>query len=430
MSFISIQEKELTTFEKYQILIGSFWGKNNNNKPQANLPGHWIFNTEKTCEMIIDQLIAQIGKRKFNKIKKFVIKFNLEFAIKLVQKYGVDPSKIVMVGDHRFKKTLANQLGFKYYSINEWLQLVIDMKNVKKEDIVGLTNPPWDNDGPPKDREYYQKFIRQIHEVCGIVVGIYPPRWSSLATSSYRKFSNFLLDNNLVRFGWLPADTFKEQKVQMMTCFTITDTRSEYDETLMIDVDGNTRTFDLKSLGFYPQFFDNVDILAKFHSSKNIDYRAESGNTNTYENKINHGPHKIILRGGFSNEPIPYVMGDDENLRNTALYDEEKVIMSRNASTFNLGPVKVADKDSGVAFASFGLKTASRKESENLKKYLETKPIKFLVRQYKTGTKGNSKELFSHIPDVDLSVSWTDELVAKHFKLSEKQIDKINSIIR
>jgi site-specific DNA-methyltransferase (adenine-specific) len=51
--------------------------------------------------------------------------------------------------------------------------------------------------------------------------------------------------------------------------------------------------------------------------------------------------------------------------------------------------------------------------------------VRFLVLEYKTGTKGNSKELFSKIPLIDFTRMWSDDELYTHFGLTQEEIKYI-----
>jgi len=335
-----------------------------------------------------------------------LVLFNIEFVISLVYTYGVSPENITFYSDHDNKTLMAERFGVKYCT---------SLDNLMKFDVV-VGNPPYDQTTEDsRQREFYQQFVYQAHELAGHVGMVFPARWTSVNNATYKKFSNFLLDANMTHFKWLPGNTFSG--VQMLTCYVITNQTNPYSGTIVEDRNGTQGTINLKQLGYYPSDLTTVGLLSKISNGTNIAYRAASGSL--YENKLTKGTNKIVFRAGRTNDPIPYYFGSKASLDQTALFGNHKVVLSRNGAERKLGPVKVCDRDAGVGFACFGLKTQNDQQSQHLCNYLQTKVVKFLVDQYKRGTKGNSKELFSKIPDVDLNQQWDDHSVYALFNLTD-----------
>jgi hypothetical protein len=264
-------------------------------------------------------------------------------------------------------------------------------------------------------------FVRKAFSIGNVVAGVYPARWTSLNNAIYKKFNKDLLDSGLMYFKWLPTNTFPG--VQMITCYTISE-KGNTQNTIIEDNTGATGQFDVKTLGFYPSKISQVSLLSKLSTDKSISHRAKAGSL--YENGMVKGPHPIVFRAGKAADDIPYYYGSTESQKKTALVGKHKVIVSRNGAERKLGPVKICIPDAGVGFACFGLETSSKEESINLKNYLELKTIKFIVNQYKRGTKGNSKELFNKIPEVDFKKSWTDNDLFDLFSLTAEEQKVIN----
>jgi len=67
--------------------------------------------------------------------------------------------------------------------------------------------------------------------------------------------------------------------------------------------------------------------------------------------------------------------------------------------------------------------------AQNLKSYLETKFVRFLLVQSISGM-DISREKFVFVPIQDFSESWTDEKLYKKYKLTKEEIGFIESMIR
>ena len=355
-----------------------------------------------------------INLMSFKKTADIAVLFTVEMALWL-KLNGFKKITVITDTECPFTRKCCEVWDFEYIIFKRGMLMR------KFDGVVG--NPPYDlTTEESKQREFYQQFVYQAHEIADQVGLIFPARWTSLNNATYKKFSNFMLDANMTHFKWLAPNTFPG--VQMLTCYVITDQKNSYSKTIVEDQSGSQGKVDLKLLNYYPSDLTTVNLLTKLVNGSNIAYRAAAGSL--YENQLVSGNYKIIFRAGRTNDPVPYYTGSKESIQKTALFGNHKVVVSRNGAERKLGPVKVGDIDSGVGFACFGLKTQSQLESENFCSYLETKVVKFIVDQYKRGTKGNSKELFSKIPDVNLSKAWTDIDVYNLFNLTDEERKYIN----
>lgn len=365
-----------------------------------------------TQPWICEEITRMMGLKADDDI---AVMFTVEWAVWLKHN-GFTRITVLVDFPCKFTEKACEFWGFEYKIYNQGT-------GMKKFDgVVG--NPPYDRTtDESRQREFYQQFVYQAHGLGDHAGLIFPARWTSVNNAMYKKFSGFLLDANMTHFKWLPPNAFPG--IQMLTCYVITDQTKKYSVTTVEDQQGQQGQVDLKALGYYPSDLTTISLLTKLNIGSNIAWRAAAGSL--YENQLVSGTNKIVFRTGRKDDAITYYMGDHNSVSKTALVGNHKVVISRNGAEKKLGPVKVCDQDAGVGFACFGLKTQSQIQSQNLASYLDSKIVKFLVDQYKRGTKGNSKELFSRIPDVDLNQTWADNNLYQHFNLSEQEIEYINS---
>jgi hypothetical protein len=365
---------------------------------------------------LMREITDQLG---VDKTARVAVLFTVEWAVYL-KAVGYTNTVIITETVDPIIQKICNILGIEYILLNT----VMDAK-MRFDAVVG--NPPFDKTtAQSRQREFYQQFVYQAHQLANVVALIYPSRWTSVNNATYKKFSNFLLDSNLTYFKWLPGGVFPG--IQMTTCYTITDQTQAYSTTIIEDQLGNQGSVDIKTLGFYPSDLTTLTLLTKLKSTSNIAHRARAGSL--YENQLTAGNNKIVFRAGRSNEPITYYHGNIDSINKTALVGIDKVVISRNGAEQKLGPAKVCDRDAGVGFACFGLATDSITHSTNLVTYLNSNLVKFIVNQYKRGTKGNSKELFGKIPEVDLNMAWDDDKLYKLFNITLDEQSVIESTIR
>ena len=69
------------------------------------------------------------------------------------------------------------------------------------------------------------------------------------------------------------------------------------------------------------------------------------------------------------------------------------------------------------------------KKAKNFEKYMKTRFFRFLV-SLKKNTQHNSKTTFTFVPDLDMSVEWTDEKLYKRYEINEEEQEFIKSIVK
>lgn len=109
-------------------------------------------------------------------------------------------------------------------------------------------------------------------------------------------------------------------------------------------------------------------------------------------------------------------------------YQKHKVLVLSAGSRVSLGPLAIGEYSQACGWTCCRFETDSKEEAENLKAYLETKFVRALVRALKTSTANTKTNIFNHIPDVDLTVKWTDAKLYRHFELTEKEIRLVEEL--
>ena len=363
------------------------------------------------------ELIKDITNQiQFDSDASVLVMFTIEWALYL-KHVGYKDITVAAQGTDAIAK-FCQYFGFKYINLDE--------KNNKMKFDVVVGNPPYQLEtNETRQREFYQQFVYKAHAIAPTVGMVIPSRWTSVNNAMYKKFSKFLINNGLAYFKWLPNDTFS---VQMATCYFITDKRHISQPTMISLVDGTCCAFDLNKIQYFPASFSGISLIEKLKIPKNIAHRVRAGSL--YENQLTEGTNKIVFRAGKTGAPVPYYFGSSDSLNRTALAGKYKVVVSRNGAEGKLGPAKPCDADAGVGFACFGIEVMSQDESVNLANYLSSNIVKYIVLQYKQGTKGNSKELFSKIPEIDFTRAWTDTELYAHFNLTQDEIDLIESTVK
>jgi hypothetical protein len=116
-----------------------------------------------TPQTVVDPIIKNISISN----QEWLVLFNIEFVISLVNTYNVDPTLITFFADHKNKETFAKQIGVKY---------VTSLENITmKTRPVLLVNPPYTN-GEQDASEIYTAIINNcIDQFDPIAIGAVTP---------------------------------------------------------------------------------------------------------------------------------------------------------------------------------------------------------------------------------------------------------------
>lgn len=71
----------------------------------------------------------------------------------------------------------------------------------------------------------------------------------------------------------------------------------------------------------------------------------------------------------------------------------------------------------------------NQQESLNLATYLRTRLVRFLI-SLKKNSQHLTKDRFAFVPDLDMNIEWTDEMLYAKYKLTSQEIDFIASIVK
>jgi len=142
-----------------------------------------------TPKIVTDKVLSDIQLSD----KSFIVMFNIEFVISLVETYNVPASNILFYSDHENKSYLAKKLGVKYTDT---------LENHMKFDYV-LANPPYTNG----QKLLYTKFFEKALDLADTTVFVMPVQLES--NHDKLKFHNQRLQKHLVKMGDNVSDHFK-----------------------------------------------------------------------------------------------------------------------------------------------------------------------------------------------------------------------------
>jgi hypothetical protein len=107
-------------------------------------------------------------------------------------------------------------------------------------------------------------------------------------------------------------------------------------------------------------------------------------------------------------------------------FNNWKVITNNVLGSPKIGVTKVVGPGVGTSYSVVSLIVQSEDEAKNLKAYVDSKFVSFIVKCIKNNG-ANSKVLFSNIPAVDLSKKWTNKDLYSHFDLTQEEIDYVEN---
>lgn len=350
--------------------------------------------------------------------KSILVLFNVEFVISLLEK-NVRAEKISFLSDHNHKTMLIEKLGVKY--------IMTDMNNTKKFDVI-IGNPPYQDDSTGESTKTTNLYVPFFHKAVsllnddGIVSMIIPSDWIGPNHSS---FKNYIFNSRQIK----EIDLHPYQKyfkVKKATCNIILD-KSYIGDCKFTDEKGNSEILDLRDQEFLSK--DNSDIKYRnlFANQPTMGYRWLRGKLN--RNQIVEDPNGIeYIEGcGRAGQPLD-IKKIPASLETTGAGLHKIVMPNVGGTNGDLGNnVKVAESHQVGGHGVVFLTTNSKTESENLLAYLNTKPIKELIKRVKKSSP-NSKILFEKIPDVNLSIKWDDQKVYTHFGFSQEIINYVESL--
>jgi hypothetical protein len=312
------------------------------------------------------------------------------------------------------KKLLANELGVDVGLINIYQEnsLGIDM-NI--ENFRVIMNPPF-NEEPGEDRNnagnsnnstLYQQFVNKFSGTAKQVVSLNPAGWTikSKDVEQYKKMG-------LKNVQFLPASYFPS--VNIRSGLTISNFVRGYKGDITVTTVNNetyvqARTDKIKNItptaktilekvSVHPnlgQIISNGTVLLP-RGTKGQASRAIQISPDLFQlEKSEDFPYKMVAFIGGGHRDMSWLYCS----RPCNYLDKHKIAISCATSKYLLGNVVVLEPGVGVSKNNLLIKTQNRKESEMFKAFLDSKIVKFIVRNNKFNDVVNTKtNTWNHIP--------------------------------
>lgn len=291
----------------------------------------------------------------------------------------------------------------------------------------------------------YQKFVEQALKLNPRYLSmIIPSRWYS-GGRGLDKFREHMMNDHHIKdlYDYVNStECFPGVDISGGICYFLWD-RSYDGPCRFTNFENGQENSTTRYLNDFPVIIrDNkaVGILNKVISRKEPTLKEKvSGQRpfglRTYIRPENEGDLILKWNGGKGKYPSAKVLSGQE------MIDKWKVIVSRvfyehggqidkNGQRRVLSILEIL-KPQEICTETYIVVDYSedQKKMENLKAYLETNFARFLILQASSSIM-ISKNSFQFVPCKDMSVKWTDEMLAKEYCLTEEETAYINSVIR
>ena len=319
------------------------------------------------------------------------------------------------------------------------------IKNMKFDVIIG--NPPYQlNTGTNSAQAIplYDKFVKQAKNMAPrYLTMIIPSRWyaGGMGLDNFR--AEMLEDKNIRVLVDYPnaGDCFPGIELRGGVCYFLWD-RDNPGYCEYTNISGKEKNTMVRKIDEYPIFIrwnQALQIINKVSSKKErslseiVSVVSPFGLATSVRGKSKKEKNSLLLN---SSKGIGYIE-EDKIKTGKDLVQKYKVLLSRPISgNLEVPPFKVISllkvlNPGEVCTHTYLVVGSYDKETtaKNLKSYLETKFVRFLLVQSISGI-DISKDKFRFVPMQDFSESWTDEKLYKKYKLTKEEIDFIESMIR
>ena len=317
--------------------------------------------------------------------------------------------------------------------------------NMKFDVIIG--NPPYQlstGGTSAQATPLYHKFIQQAKKLNPrFLTMIIPGRWyaGGMGLDEFR--TEMLNDKRIRKLIDFPnaGDCFSGIELRGGVCYFIwdRDNSGECEYTVISNGSKNTTIRSLNEHSIFIRWNQALEIINKVNKKKEnslselVSSVSPFGLATSVRGSTQKSKGSLVVH---SSNGTGYI-SEDEIKTGKNLVSKYKVLLSRPISgNLEVPPFKVMSllkvlKPKEVCTHTYLVvgNYDNAKTAENLKQYLETKFVRFLLVQSISGI-DISKDKFRFVPSQDFSESWTDEKLYKKYKLSKEEVEFIESMIR
>lgn len=321
--------------------------------------------------------------------------------------------------------------------------------NMKFDVIIG--NPPYQlNDGGfgASAMPIYHKFIEVAMELKPKYLSmIIPSRWFAGGKGLDDFRADMLSDKRFRTLVDHPnaEDCFPGVEIKGGVCYFLWDSEYEGECEIISMLGGEEISRAKRNLGEH-------DVFIRFNESIDIINKIKAKNESTLDKKVSSRKpfgfstdFKDFKQKEFNNAVKIYTnptlgkigwMDKKKVEINKHWIDKYKVLLSKAGEGKGIYPNNIigkpilAEKNSCCSETYLVVDIFdNKKKAENMIKYIKTRLFRFLV-SVKKNTQDNPKNVFSFVPDLDMSVEWSDEKLFKRYEITEKEQEFIKSIVK
>jgi site-specific DNA-methyltransferase (adenine-specific) len=300
----------------------------------------------------------------------------------------------------------------------------LEMDNTMKFDVV-VGNPPFsgsknDIEGS-RAKQLYKEFVSKSLELSNNVYMVMPSLWTHKTGS---------LKTELYNFGLKKCASCTDKfTVDIGICYIIAE--KGYVGSLTVKPE-NATEYSIDWNDKTPIHLNSSEaknnILNKIKSSDNLGNIWARSSMNRNDSTIGKGCTNVIDITGPEGT-TPDVIKTTISASEFPGFNSWKVITNNVLGAPKIGVTKVIGPGFGTSYSVVSLIAQSEKEANNLKAYIDSKFVSFIVKCIKNNG-ANSKVLFSSIPSIDFTKSWTDKAIYKHFGLTQEEIDYVEANVK
>lgn len=326
-----------------------------------------------------------------------------------------------------------------------------DLFGAEMQFDVVIGNPPYQlgSDGGTRDIPIYQKFVSQAKALQPKLLSmVIPSRWtaSGLGLADFR--SQMLCDTRISQLHDFPVskDVFPGVEVKGGVCFFLWDSTHQGECDITTYRDGEPE-------GPHQRKLDEYDVLVRDSRAipilRKVLELEETSIVSILAVDKEFGWTSNFL--GFSEKETPdsipfhYInkgkrlqgyVGTDQVLKSAHLINTWKVLVPKAGSDGGqkipdmvLGKPKMVGSPSVCTQSFLFFYLVSQNEAESVNSYLKTKFFRFLVSLRKN-TQDATRSTYRWVPKQDFTRLWTDKQLYAKYKLTQDEIDFIESMIR
>lgn len=384
--------------------------------------------------------------------KKILVLFNIEFIELLIQWKCIDPANICFGFDSKLKGAAAKGI----YKVNG-IYIGKDLDSFKaatvgiegKYDVV-LSNPPYqaqsekqknrEDSGKNQSKQVFDKIVEYSIDYLKpkYVCMITPSKWMA-GGMGLSKFRERMMNDTHIK----KIEHFEDSK----KIFNNVSIRGGVSYFLWDKNYNGTCNFN----NMYRNL-DQFDILVRDNNSLNILNKILSKKCSFCNNKV-QSVNYFNVNTNFSNyttdisKPQCFSSCGNVNFINENNFSDKNNILNLYKVVINRSTYEGSTYDGGIKTVLCGFKILepmqicsqtyivinyfkTKKEAENYEKYTKTKFYRFLL-SLRVITQDINQDKFAWVPDFEnYTHEYTDADLYKHFELTKKEIDHINSSIK